>query len=151
MELVEKIALAGNGNPLEGQKLFHEAGTCGKCHQIFGRGGAVGPDLTSYNRSNLRTMLLGIINPNAEIREGFETLTIMTDDGQVITGFKIDEDANSLVLRTVDGQSQTISKGSIDEQHRNKTSLMPTGLLDGLSDTQLRDLFAFLTSTTPPN
>ena len=151
IELVEKIALSGNGNPLEGQKLFHEAGTCGKCHQIFGKGGAVGPDLTSYNRSNLRTMLLGTINPNAEIREGFETLTILTEDGQVITGFKIDEDANSLVLRTVDGQSQTINKASIEEQHRNKTSLMPTGLLDGLSDTQLRDLIAFLTSTTPPN
>jgi putative membrane-bound dehydrogenase-like protein len=151
MELVEKIALSGNGNPLEGQKLYHESAACGKCHQMFGKGGAVGPDLTSYNRSNLRTMLLGIINPNAEIREGFETLIILTDDGQVINGFKIDEDANSLVLRTVDGQSQTINKASIEEQHRNNTSLMPTGLLNDLSDTQIRDLFAFLTSTTPPN
>jgi putative heme-binding domain-containing protein len=96
-------------------------------------------------------MLLGIINPHAEIREGFETLTILTDDGRVITGFKIDEDANSLVLRTVDGQSQTINKAWIEEQHRSKTSLMPTGLLDELSDAQIRDLFAFLTSTTPPN
>jgi putative heme-binding domain-containing protein len=151
IEVVEKILLTGNGNPLEGQKLFHQAGTCGKCHQLFGRGGEVGPDLTSYNRSNLRTMLLGIINPHAEIREGFETLTILTDDGRVITGFKIDEDANSLVLRTVDGQSQTINKAWIEEQHRSKTSLMPTGLLDELSDAQIRDLFAFLTSTTPPN
>jgi putative membrane-bound dehydrogenase-like protein len=151
IELVEKIALLGNGNPLEGKKIFHQAGNCGKCHQMFGLGGAVGPDLTSYNRSNLRTMLLGIINPNAEIREGFESVTILTEDGRVITGFKIDDDANTLVLRTVDGQSQTIVKSSIEEQHLNKTSLMPTGLLDGLSDTQIRDLFAFLTSTTPPN
>ena len=150
IELVEKIALAGNGSPTEGQKLFHDAANCGKCHQMFGRGGEVGPDLTSYNRSNLRSMLLGIINPSAEIREGFETLTVLTDDGQVITGFKIEEDANVLVLRTVDGQSQTIEKASVEEQHRSKTSLMPTGLLDSLTDTQLRDLFAFLTSTTPP-
>lgn len=95
-------------------------------------------------------MLLRIINPNAEIREGFESLTILTDDGLVITGFKIEEDANSLVLRTVDGQSQTIDKTSIEEQHRNKDSLMPTGLMDGLSDTQIRDLFAFLTRAESP-
>ena len=150
IELFEKIALAGNGSPLEGQKVFHGVGNCGKCHEMFGRGGEVGPDLTSYNRSNLRTMLLGIVNPNAEIREGFETLTVLTDDGQVITGFKTEEDANSLVLRTVDGQSQTIDKASVEEQHQSKTSLMPSGLLDSLTDTQLRDLFAFLTSTTPP-
>ena len=52
-------------------------------------------------------MLLRIINPNAEIREGFESLT---DDGLVITGFKIEEDVNSLVLRTVDGQSQILTR-----------------------------------------
>lgn len=91
-------------------------------------------------------MLLRIINPNAEIREGFESL----NDGLVITGFKIEEDVNSLVLRTVDGQSQTIDKTSIEEQHRNKDSLMPTGLMDGLSDTQIRDLFAFLTRAESP-
>lgn len=151
IELVEKIVLAGNGNPLSGQRLFHETGTCGKCHQMFGRGGAIGPDLTSYNRSNLRNMLLGIIHPDAEIREGFENLTVLTDDGQVIAGFKVDEDSNTLVLRTVDGQSRAIDKSGIEEVHQNKTSLMPTGLLDGLSDNDLRDLFAFLTSTTPPN
>ena len=91
-------------------------------------------------------MLLRIINPNAEIREGFESL----NDGLVITGFKIEEDVNSLVLRTVDGQSQTIDKTSIEEQHRNKDSLMPTCLMDGLSDTQIRDLFAFLTRAESP-
>ncbi len=151
IELVEKIALGGNGNPVEGQKLFHESANCGKCHQIFGRGGQVGPDLTSYNRSNLRLILLAVVNPSAEIREGYENMTILTDDGRVVTGFKLEENENSIVLRTADGQSQLIDKQAIDEQHQNKTSLMPTGLLDGLSDTQLRDLCAFLTSTTPPN
>ncbi len=151
IELVEKIALGGNGNPLEGQKLFHESANCGKCHQIFGRGGQIGPDLTSYKRSNLRLILLAVVNPNAEIREGYENMTILTDDGRVVTGFKLEENENSIVLRTADGQSQLIDKQAIDEQHQNKTSLMPTGLLDGLSDTQLRDLCAFLTSTTPPN
>lgn len=151
IELAEKIALAGNGSPLEGQKLFHEAATCGKCHRMFGRGGDIGPDLTSYNRTHLRLMLLAIINPSAEIREGYENRTVLTLDGRVVTGFKIDENDHVLVIRTADGQSHSIDKGAIDEQHPNKLSLMPTGLLDGLSDAQLRDLCAFLTSTTPPN
>ena len=63
IDLVAKIVRQGNGNPLEGQKLFHQQLNCGKCHQIFGKGGEVGPDLTPYNRSNVRSMLLSIINP----------------------------------------------------------------------------------------
>ena len=151
IEVAEKIVMSGNGSPLEGQKLYHETATCGKCHLMFGRGGNVGPDLTSYNRNQIQLMLLAIINPGAEIREGYENLTISTLDGSVVTGFKVDENNQVIVLRAADGQSQAIEKSSIDEQVHNKMSLMPTGLLDGLTDTQLRDLFAFLTSTTPPN
>ena len=150
IDLVAKIVRQGNGNPLEGQKLFHQQLNCGKCHQIFGKGGEIGPDLTPYNRSNVRSMLLSIINPSAEIREGYENLTVATLDGQVITGFKIDENQRVLVIRSADGQSHAIEKDSIDQQRFNKLSVMPTGTLDDLTDDQLRDFFAFLTSTTPP-
>ncbi len=150
-EYVEQIARSGQGSPLEGQNLFHQEASCGKCHRMFGRGGEVGPDLTSYNRSNLRLLLLAVVNPSAEIREGYENLTVFTDDGRVVTGFVVDENDHILVLRTVDGQNQSIDKSTIEEQRPNKASLMPTGLLDSLTDSQLRDLCAFLTSTTPPN
>jgi putative heme-binding domain-containing protein len=150
LEAVEAIVRQGQGNPLAGQDLFHGAANCGKCHQMFGRGGEIGPELTSYNRNQLRMMLMAIINPSAEVREGFETLTVATVDGRLLSGFKLEENSETIVLRTADGQTATIPREDIDELAPSRTSLMPVGLLDTLSEPQIRDLLAFLSSTTPP-
>ncbi|MFN9363216.1 MAG: PVC-type heme-binding CxxCH protein [Planctomycetota bacterium] len=150
LEAVEAIVRQGQGNPLAGQDLFHGAANCGKCHQMFGRGGEIGPELTSYNRNQLRLMLMAVINPSAEVREGYETLTVATVDGRVLSGFKLEENDETLVLRTVDGQTTTIVRTEIEEMAPSKLSLMPVGLLDSLTESQIRDLFAFLSSTTPP-
>lgn len=150
IQQLEQLVTQGNGKPLDGQTLFHGAATCGKCHRMFGRGGDVGPDLTPYDRANLRQILLAIVHPSAEIREGYENLTILTDDGQVVTGFKLDENAHVLLVRTPDGQRASIPKDVIEERHQNPQSVMPDGLLETLNPEQIRDLFAFLTSTTPP-
>jgi putative heme-binding domain-containing protein len=117
---------------------------------MFGRGGEIGPELTSYNRNQLRLMLMAVINPSAEVREGYETLTVATVDGRVLSGFKLEENDETLVLRTVDGQTTTIVRAEIEEMAPSKLSLMPVGLLDSLTESQIRDLFAFLSSTTPP-
>ncbi len=53
-------------------------------------------------------------------------------------------------LRGTDGQDQVIAAAEIDEVVPNQQSLMPEALLDSLSDEEIRDLFAYLTSTTPP-
>ena len=60
-----------------------------------------------------------------------------------------DRDANALVLRTLDGESTTLRPSEIDSLQPTGRSLMPEGLLDGLSDQQLRDLFAYLRSSQP--
>ena len=140
----------GKGNPLAGKALFHGKASCVKCHTIFNQGGHIGPDLTPYDRSNLENMLLAIVNPSAEIREGYENFTVVTADGRVLTGLKVDGDKNVFVLRGVDGQDNVIPLDQIEESKANRQSLMPEGMLDTLGDDEIRDLFAFLASTTPP-
>jgi putative heme-binding domain-containing protein len=149
-EQIAAILQQGQGNPLAGQDLFHGAASCGKCHRMFGRGGEIGPDLTSYNRSMIKLMLTAVTKPSAEIREGYETLTVATIDGRVVSGFRLEENDEVLVLRNAEGQTLTIPLDELEEQAPGKLSLMPSGLLDKLTDAQIRDLFAFLTSTTPP-
>jgi putative heme-binding domain-containing protein len=95
-------------------------------------------------------MLLSVANPSAEVREGYESYNVLTLDGQVFSGFKINENDKTLVIRGIDGQNKTISIENIDEILPSRLSLMPSGLLDKLTDQELRDLFAFLSSTTPP-
>ena len=141
------IVRAGSGDPYNGRTLFQN--TCAGCHRLFGQGGQVGPDLTVYDRSDLDSMLLSIVNPGAEIREGYEQIHLETRDGRLLSGFLVEKDDQTLVLRTLDNQTATIPVADIREQDRPAASLMPEGLLDGFKDQEVRDLFAYLRSTQP--
>jgi putative heme-binding domain-containing protein len=155
-ELNDKIArfkktiLAGGGNPLRGKALFFGKVGCANCHTVFDHGGHVGPDLTSYDRSNLDSMLLAIVNPSAEIREGFEDYIITTKDGRTLDGFKVDENDKVFILRGIDGQNTVIPLDQLKSRRVSPRSIMPEGLLDDLQEHELCDLFSFLSSTTPP-
>jgi putative heme-binding domain-containing protein len=112
-----------------------------------GKGGKVGPDLNTHRRDDLDTMLLNTINPSAEIREGFSTSIVAMADGRVLTGVVVEQDKNVVVLRLDDGKELTIARDDIDAIKASPRSLMPEGLLRGLGDQEIRDLFAYLRST----
>ncbi|HWB09501.1 MAG TPA: PVC-type heme-binding CxxCH protein [Pirellulales bacterium] len=139
----------GSGSPYGGKKLF--TASCAKCHTLFGQGGKIGPDLTSYKRDDVANMLINVVNPSAEVREGFETYQALTADGRVVSGFLVERDNVVLVLRTADGQTVSLEQSEIEELAPQRKSLMPEGLIASLSDQDVRDLFAYLRSTQPLN
>lgn len=139
--------LQGSGNPYNGKQLY--AASCGKCHRLFEDGGRIGPDLTSYKRDDLKRMLLNVVNPSAEIREGFENYVVVTGDGRTLNGFIVDQDSQIVSLRGADGQTVVIPRDDVEELKAVTTSLMPEGLLKDLSEQQVRDLFAYLRATQP--
>ncbi len=141
------VVRSGSAVPKPGRLLFER--TCARCHTLFSKGGKVGPDLTTYRRDDLETMLLNIVNPSAEIREGFSTSILATADGRVLTGVVVEQDKNIVVLRVDDGRDLTIARDEIDAIKSSPKSLMPEGLLKGLGDQEVRDLFAYLRSTQP--
>ena len=149
MDRLAKVILSGKGDPYAGKPRFVER--CAKCHSLFGVGERVGPDLTSYQRSDLPNMLLAVVNPDAEIREGYENHLVVTDDGRTLTGILVDQDLQTIVIRGADGQVFTMSRESIDAMEVMKASMMPTGVLRDLTDVQIRDLFAYLRSSQPLN
>ncbi|MEZ6116764.1 MAG: c-type cytochrome [Pirellulaceae bacterium] len=144
---VVSAAALPNADPYVGEKLFLEH--CGKCHQLFRQGGNIGPDLTSYQRNDVERFILNVVAPNLEIREGFETWSVMTDDGRIVNGFMADQDANTVVLRTSDGQAVVIERTAIDQMERSPFSVMPTGITNSLTNDQLRDLFGYLRQSQP--
>ncbi|MBI2927705.1 MAG: ThuA domain-containing protein [Verrucomicrobia bacterium] len=149
-QLIERAAAAirsGSGSPYEGQKLF--TATCAACHKLFGQGGQIGPDLTVFKRDDLDNMLLSIVNPTAEIREGYENHLVTTKDDRTLSGFIVEKDNRVLVLRGLDGENVTLALDQVEQMERAGLSLMPEGLLDALTDQQIRDLFAYLRSTQP--
>ena len=147
VERLHDAILAGSGNPYNGKQLYNAH--CGKCHRLFEEGGRIGPELTSYKRDDLRRMLLNVVNPSAEIREGFENYVAITGDGRTLNGFISDQDAQVVTLRGPDGQTTVLPRADLEDLKAVPVSLMPEGLLKDWSDQQVRDLFAYLRSTQP--
>lgn len=141
------VIRASTGDPYEGRTLFQS--TCAGCHKLFTQGADVGPDLTVYNRADLESMLLALVNPSAEIREGYENYSVETKDGRSLSGFLVEQDNRSIVLRGLDNQNITLDRSELTELQTAGTSLMPEGLVDSFSEQQTRDLFAYLRSTQP--
>lgn len=137
----------GNGDPYRGKRLYNES--CGRCHVLFDQGGPVGPNLTGYQRDQLTTLLINVLAPSLEVREGFQAMTVLTTDGKLIAGFIEHENPAQLIVRAIDGQTHIIQREDVDSLKPQATSLMPEGLLDNLTSEQLCDLFAYLRSSQP--
>ena len=147
IEKIRSVIESGTGNPYRGRKIYKER--CASCHVLFHDGGKVGPDLTSYQRDDLDTMLRSIVDPNAEIREGYESVFIQTKDGLNVSGFLADKGISTITVRSFDGLDKTFQKIYIKSMNPLGRSLMPVNLLNGLSNPELRDFFAYLRSSQP--
>jgi putative membrane-bound dehydrogenase-like protein len=146
IERVRGLLREGAGTPKAGHELFKQK--CGVCHTLFNEGGQTGPNLTGYERDNLNFLLPAVIDPSAAIREEFTNFQILTHDGRVLTGLIENQDTQSVTLRGVDNKTTRISREDIEQLKASELSLMPEGLLKDLTDQQIRDLLAFVTTRT---
>jgi putative heme-binding domain-containing protein len=119
---------------------------CGICHQLFGEGNKIGPDLTTADRKNLAVLLPNVIDPSAVIRPEFAAYMVQTTDGRVLSGLLADSNAESVTLLDAKNVRATVSRKEIETMEPMPSSLMPERILDALTDQQIRDLFAYLQS-----
>lgn len=138
---------ASEGDVYRGRSHFQQR--CAACHRLYNLGGQIGPDLTAFNRDDLASLALAIVSPNAEIREGYEAFVLTQKDGTVQSGFLATQDPKRVVLRDMAGITISVERTEIASLTGLGTSLMPAGLITGLSDPELRDLFAYLRIMQP--
>ena len=124
---------------------------CAACHVLHADGGDIGPSLTSYQREDLKTLLPSILDPSREIREGFENYILEVGDGRKIMGFLKTKNKRVVILQPAGGAPLTIAADQVLSLEPTRTSLMPPGLLNGLSEQELSDFFAYLRSPQPLN
>jgi cytochrome c oxidase cbb3-type subunit 3 len=66
------------GIPAAGRKLFYGSAKCSQCHMFEGRGGRLGPDLSSIrNERKAAELQEAIVNPDKSLRPGYETVEIV--------------------------------------------------------------------------
>ena len=126
-----------------GRAVFNR--TCVQCHNLFGTGGAVGPELTGSNRADLDYLLGNIYDPSALIGKDYQATVLATRDGRVLTGIVRAEDPNAITLATAN-ETLVIPRPEVEDRQLSETSMMPEGLWTPLLDHEVRSLIAYLAS-----
>jgi putative heme-binding domain-containing protein len=133
-----------DGDAEKGAKLFRQQ-SCVACHTYANGQQPKGPHLVDIGKRYKKEELIeSILKPDAKIAQGFDTYTFVTEDGKVVTGFVVSEAAETLTLRKTDGLSVELIQDDIDERVKQKTSMMPKGIVNNLTPEQLADLIAYL-------
>ena len=142
MARIKTLLKSGLGDAAKGQVIF--AGRCAVCHKLFDQGGVIGPELTGYDRQSLEFWLLNTTYPSLEIREGFGAYVAKLKDGRILTGLMDAQGGGSISLKDLAGNRTAVKQGDIEKLEASPISIMPEGLLAGLSDAELKDFFAYL-------
>lgn len=132
-----------SANASNGRAVWNKV--CSNCHKLFGEGGQIGPELTGGQRSNKRYLLENIVAPSAQVAVNFHITMFRLDDGTIVTGVPLSENANTITVQT-EKEKVILEVGSVQERKKSEQSLMPDGLLDTLSEQDRRDLFKYLMS-----
>ncbi|WP_197439703.1 PVC-type heme-binding CxxCH protein [Calycomorphotria hydatis] len=145
--LKEQLSLQSDEpiNLVDGRILYNKS--CSQCHKLFGEGKKVGPDLTGSQRANLDYLLENVVDPSAVVGKDYRMSIVLTADGRIFNGLVVAQDDKSLTLQTQTDR-MTISMDDVDDLRTTPLSPMPDGLLDKLSEAQIRNLFAYLGSPT---
>lgn len=142
MQRLKTVLASDPGNATNGKAIFSKA--CATCHKLFGEGNTIGPPLDAYDRGNVNFWLIAMVEPSAEIREGYQSYAALTDDGRVVTGMISAQDKNSLTVRSADNQLTTLQREEIESLRALPTSLMPEDSIKDLTEQQIRDLFSYI-------
>lgn len=140
------------GDPARGEAVYRRKDlSCVGCHSIGGAGGKVGPDLTSIGASAPVDYLIeSIWFPNKKIKEGYHAVSVETRDGEEFSGVLVRESGQELVLRDATGRELSLPKNNITSRRVGTLSLMPAGLIDGVSPDDRIHLFRFLSELGKP-
>ena len=137
------VAQKGYGDPRKGRASFSRL--CQQCHTLFGEGGKIAPDITGSNRGDLDYILHNAVDPNAEIPNDYRTSNIETKDDRSITGIVTRQDDTALTVVTAN-ETIVLPRNEVKSIAQTELSMMPEGLLQAISDDEVRDLLAYLRS-----
>jgi putative heme-binding domain-containing protein len=136
------------GDPKAGEQLFFDEkgkALCAKCHTVNRKGGHVGPTLDRIAvRRSPEYIMESIVLPSKFIDPLYESVQVVTQQGKVITGLRINETNFSIQLREENGKFHSFDKRELEEFRVLDKSLMPENLVEQLTVKQLHDVFAFL-------
>ncbi len=136
------------GNPSRGAlAFFHPELQCAKCHQPTAKRRRLGPDLTQQRNVTMAHLIDSVLRPSAVIHEGYESVSVETEDGKVISGVLVSKDDQHVIVDGIERANQPwkIAQTNVHQLRKLNTSAMPTDLANQLTDRrEFLDLAAYL-------
>jgi cytochrome c oxidase cbb3-type subunit 3 len=144
------------GDSARGDKLFHGAAACFTCHMVQGKGGRLGPELTYVATARSLDALIesvrfpskrlatGLIENTKEFPQEYESVSVVTADGQQYRGVTLNEDNFSLQMMDTQQQIHLFDKGKLKSFEKSRESIMPAFDEKMLPQQDLNDILAYL-------
>ena len=132
------------GDAGRGRTLFEGKAECATCHRVNGVGPRAAPDLSRIGA--LRTagaLEQSLLDPTGSMRPVNRPVRVVTRDGAVITGRRLNEDSYSVQLVADDARLVSFDKADLREYTVLTTSPMPSSA-EILSEQELADVVAYL-------
>jgi len=152
----KKAAAVPAGDSARGNKLFFGSAGCSMCHMVSGKGGRLGPEMTNIAgarsveslvdsvRNPSQRLATGLIENTKEFPQEYETVSVVTQDGQAFTGVALNEDNFSVQMMDMRQEIHLFEKDKLKSFKKTRESLMPAYDEKTLPDRDLHDLLAYL-------
>jgi cytochrome c oxidase cbb3-type subunit 3 len=157
LRTLEQPVAATNGDQRRGEALFFGAARCSSCHIVNGRGGRLGPELSTVGSARSRAYIVEAIRePNRQLTQNrgfgesvslkYDTVTAVTADGRTIVGVPMNEDTFTVQVMDMSERIHSLDKKSLKSIRHEDRSLMPSYDTGRLSNADLDDLVVYLQS-----
>jgi cytochrome c oxidase cbb3-type subunit III len=158
----KKAPAAAPGDAVRGKALFYGTAACSTCHMISGKGGRLGPDLSSTGsarateylvdsmRNPSRRLAQGIGEAMKEFSQEYVTVTVVDAGGQKFQGVVLNEDSFTLQMMDTREQLHLFEKGKLRSLQETRESLMPVYDEKMLPEKDLQDILAYLLAVGAP-
>lgn len=135
------------GDPQRGALIFFKsAAACVQCHSSGDASSPLGPNLATLGTDvSTKHIIESLLRPSAQIRKGYETVSVLTLDGEVLTGLIERESSSEIVLRSATDLLKPLSveRSEIESINVSSRSMMPDGLMSTMRE--LRDFYDLVT------
>lgn len=161
MVYVRSLGRTGNtvasGDPKKGSEIYQRSG-CASCHVIQGEGGTVGPELTMIGvQRGPDHLRQAVLDPGSSLPRGvqpiparnldeFLPIRVVTNQGREVRGVRINEDSFTIQIRDANGQLYSFRKADLRQIEKEFGKSAMPAYKDRLSDSEARDLVAYLAS-----
>jgi putative heme-binding domain-containing protein len=155
LRTVQQPPATPTGDAKRGETLFFGATRCSSCHMVGGRGGRLGPELTTVGSARSRAYIVeSIREPGRHLTEirpidggatlHYDAVTVVTGDGRTITGVPMNEDTFTIQLIDTSERVHSFDKKSLKSVRHENRSLMPAYDANRLNAADLDDVVAYL-------